>query len=83
MGPGFKDLKFDLIFWNFRLLSVHKPKFKNFLIYYKNNSSDTEAHGGVSTFVNDVFDSEEFSIQTELQAVAVKVFFPIKFILHM
>lgn len=60
---------------------LHVPNLKNFNIYHKNYLLGTIAQGGVATLINNNFSSEEFDINTSLQAVAVKVFFPIKFII--
>ena len=58
----------------------HIPSIKNHKVFYKSKYSET-ACGGVAIFVKDSFSCEEYKIQTNLQAVAIKIFYPIKFIL--
>lgn len=57
----------------------HIPKIKNYKSYTKNLLSNTVAHGGVAIFVNENFHSEEVILNTNLQAVAITIFYPIKF----
>lgn len=59
----------------------HKPKLNNYKSYYRNVDSTTVAKGGVITYIKDNFDSEEILLNTNLQIVAVKVFYPIEFII--
>ena len=59
----------------------HQPKFKNFNSFSKNHYSETVAHGGVTILVNSNFDSEEIELDTNLQAIAVKIYFPLKFVI--
>ena len=59
----------------------HKPKLSNFKSFYHNVNSSTVAKGGVITYINNNFDCEEIVLDTNLQIVAVKVFYPIEFII--
>ena len=59
----------------------HHPQFKNYKTFYKNVNSDTVAHGGVAILINDIFDAEEINLKTNLQAVAVRIYYPKKIII--
>lgn len=59
----------------------HIPILKNYKSFYKNVNSTTVAKGGVVTFVNENFDCEEIAITSNIQAVAVKVYYPVEFII--
>ena len=41
-------------------------------------SLDTVAHGGVTIFVHENFHSEEAKLNTDLQTVAINIYYPIK-----
>ena len=59
----------------------HKPILNNYKPFYHNVYSNTVAKGGVITFVNNNFDCEEILLNSNIQAVAVKVYYPIEFII--
>lgn len=52
-----------------------QPKYKNYTSYFKNLNTQTNAHGGVLTYVHETITSYEIPLITNLQAVAVKVFY--------
>lgn len=56
----------------------HVPKLRNYKIYYNNVISETVAHGGVAIYVKEGFSSIPFNITTDLQVVAIQIFFPFK-----
>lgn len=60
----------------------HKPKLNNYKSFYHNVDSETVAKGGVVTFINNNFDCEEIFLNTKLQIVGVKVFYPIELIIY-
>jgi hypothetical protein len=55
------------------------PSVSNFDVYVKNCDSTTVAKGGVMTLVSNQFSSELININSNLEVVAVRVYFPIKF----
>ena len=59
----------------------HKPILNNYKSFYNNVNSNTVAKGGVIIFVNENFDCEEITIASNIQAVAVKVYYPVEFII--
>lgn len=54
---------------------------KNFTCYYKNNYTGTIAHGGVCIYLNNMFKGEIVNINSQLQVIAVKIKFPMQFII--
>ena len=57
-------------------------KISKYKCYIKNfNSLNNVAQGGVMTLVNENYNSSEILLQTNLQAVAVKITFPICFVI--
>jgi exonuclease III len=54
---------------------------KNFNLYYENVNSDTIAHGGVAIYVNKSVSSSLINLNCPFQAVAVRIFYPLKFII--
>lgn len=57
------------------------PEFKNYKNYYKNFQSELYAKRGLLTLVDDNFFSEEVVLNTNLEALAVKIFTPLEFTL--
>lgn len=55
------------------------PSFRNFKSYIKNYPTETVSKGGVMTLVSENYSSEHISLDTDLEAVAVRLFYPIKF----
>lgn len=55
-------------------------KFRGYEIYAKSATLDTDvaAHGGVALMVKDNFSHKQIEIDTNLQAVAVEIYFPFK-----
>ncbi len=90
---GFRSHKIDfkLLIDNYNPLIVclQETKFKfdyvpdfsqnNFKSFYSNFNSDTVAKGGVLTLIKNNVDCKQIQLNTKLQAVAVQVFYPIKF----
>lgn len=64
-----------------RFKSNYHTKLKNFTCFFKNSFSGSIAHGGVCIYLNNLFDGEEITISSQYQVVAIKVKFPIKFII--
>lgn len=58
-----------------------KPTLKNYSIYYKLDQFHMRASGGVAICVKDGFYAKEIELNTDLQAVAVKMFYPLEFTL--
>lgn len=57
---------------------LHIPKMKNYNMYYKNFTPSQRARGGVATLVNKNTSSKEIVLNTNFQAIAVSIHFPIK-----
>lgn len=55
------------------------PKVNGFKSFFKNRASATIAHGGVGILVRDGFEAEEIRLNTDLQAIAVKLYNPSEF----
>lgn len=55
-----------------------QPSLKNFRIYHTIDNIHLRASGGVAICVRENFHSDEISLNTNLQAVAVKVFHPLE-----
>ena len=58
-----------------------KPTLKNYKIYYKIDEYHQRASGGVAICVNVNHHSKKINLDTNLQAIAVKLFYPIEFTL--
>lgn len=56
-------------------------KLKNYTCFFKNENSGTNAHGGSCIYLNNMFDGEEIHITSQLQVVALKIKFPVSFII--
>jgi exonuclease III len=64
-----------------KLKSKYFPTFRNYDAYVCNCDSDTVAKGGVMTLVLRDFSSNKIDIDTRLEAVAVRLYCPLKFTL--
>lgn len=58
-----------------------RPTLKNYSIFYKLDQFHMRASGGVAICVKHGFHAEELDLNTDLQAVAVKMFYPLEFTL--
>lgn len=61
--------------------SNYHKNIKNFKCFYKNLNTTNTAHGGVCIYVNNMVEASELQLNTDLQAIAIKISFPIKCIL--
>lgn len=59
-----------------RLKPEQKPKVKNYTGYFKSRTIQTIASGGVAIFVKDEYKSAELPLQTNLEAIAVTIWYP-------
>ena len=64
-----------------KICSKITPKYTNYKSYYKNLQTDTIAHGGVYTLVRENITSCEVLLNTTLQAVAIRIFYPIEHVI--
>ncbi len=56
-----------------------KPKLNSYNVNYTNQRSDTVSKGGVATFIKEGYSFEEVEIDSPLQVVVTKIFYPLKF----
>lgn len=56
----------------------HVPKLNNYTFIVENFDSPTVAKGGVACLIKNGYSFEKVEIETRLQVVAVKIFYPIK-----
>jgi Endonuclease-reverse transcriptase len=58
-----------------------KPVYRGYHAFYRNKNSHTNAHGGVLTLIKSNISCSEVHLNTEIQAVAVRVNFPYEMVI--